>query len=149
MQNIIVNKNIANTDSNTSNRSTRAHTHSSVLSTYAFPRTVLTCPTPFVDDQITHFVKKSLSVSLDKDPSTQPERSWAFSTAVKVPANILTFCVTSVLVEFKGFWRWCITLRITGFHDLSIVRNSKYVLENTTFRKLDLFSSLGEGRDWC
>jgi hypothetical protein len=37
------------------------------------------------------------------------------------------------------------TLRITGFCTLSIVRNSK-CYKNTTFRKLDLFPSSGEGR---
>jgi hypothetical protein len=32
----------------------------------------------------------------------------------------------SFLVETEGFWQWCITLRITGILDLSVVRNSKY-----------------------
>jgi hypothetical protein len=33
---------------------------------------------------------------------------------------------TEVIVEFKGFWRWCTTLRTVGVCTLSIVWNSKY-----------------------
>jgi hypothetical protein len=38
------------------------------------------------------------------------------------------------------------TLRITGLSNLFIVQNSKS-RENTTFRKLDLFSSSDQGRE--
>jgi hypothetical protein len=36
---------------------------------------------------------------------------------------------------------------LLGFWNVTIVRNSKYVLENTTFWKLDLFLSSVEGRE--
>jgi hypothetical protein len=46
-----------------------------------------------------------------------------------------------------GFWRWCITHRINGFSDFVHRLDSKELEDkNTTFRKLDLFSSSGEGR---
>jgi hypothetical protein len=36
------------------------------------------------------------------------------------------------LLQSVGFWRWCMILRITGFLDLHVVRNSKW-LENKRF----------------
>jgi hypothetical protein len=47
-----------------------------------------------------------------------------------------------------GFWRWCITFRNIEFSD-SIHRPSikKQTKGNTTFRKLDLFPSSGEGKN--
>jgi hypothetical protein len=42
------------------------------------------------------------------------------------------------LVGSKGFWRWCMTHRITEFLDF-FHRPMFYKIENTTFRKLDLF----------
>jgi hypothetical protein len=47
-------------------------------------------------------------------------------------------------VDSEGFWRWCITLRFTGFLDF-FHRPVFWKLENTTFRKLDLFPSSGVG----
>jgi hypothetical protein len=48
-------------------------------------------------------------------------------------------------VHSKGFWRWCIILRISGFLDF-VHRLVFQKLESTTFRKLDLFPSWsGEG----
>jgi hypothetical protein len=47
-------------------------------------------------------------------------------------------------IDSKGFWRWCITLRITGFSDF-FHRPVFWKLENTTFRKLDLFPSSDDG----
>jgi hypothetical protein len=41
-------------------------------------------------------------------------------------------------VDSKRFWRWCITQRNSTFP-------SSGILENTTFRKLDLFPSSGKG----
>jgi hypothetical protein len=49
-------------------------------------------------------------------------------------------------VESGRFWRWCTTLRITGFVDF-VHRPEFYIVENTTFGKLGLFSSSGEGRE--
>jgi hypothetical protein len=49
-------------------------------------------------------------------------------------------------VDCKWFWRWCITLRITGYLDF-VYRPVFYKLENITFRKLDLFPSSDEGED--
>jgi hypothetical protein len=46
--------------------------------------------------------------------------------------------------EFEAFWRWCITLRIAVFLDF-VHRPEFWMLENWTFRKLDLFPSSGEG----
>jgi hypothetical protein len=55
--------------------------------------------------------------------------------------------VTLEFVDSKGFQRWCKTLRIAGILD-SVHRPVFLKLENTTFRKLDLFPSLRErGRD--
>jgi hypothetical protein len=48
-------------------------------------------------------------------------------------------------VDSKGFRRWSITLRIAGILD-SVHHPVFLKLENTTFRKLDLFPSSGEGR---
>jgi hypothetical protein len=46
--------------------------------------------------------------------------------------------------ETKGFRQWYITLRITGL--LEFVLHPKFqILENTTFRTLDLFPFSGEG----
>jgi hypothetical protein len=47
-------------------------------------------------------------------------------------------------VYSKWFWRWCITLRITGFSDF-VHRPVFCRLENTTFGKLNLSPSSGEG----
>jgi hypothetical protein len=44
----------------------------------------------------------------------------------------------------KGFWRWCLTLITTKLLDF-VHRPDFYKPENTTFRKLDLFPSSGEG----
>jgi hypothetical protein len=52
--------------------------------------------------------------------------------------------LTGYPVESKGFWRWRITLRVTGFLDF-VHRLEFSILENTTFRKLDLSPSSGEG----
>jgi hypothetical protein len=52
-------------------------------------------------------------------------------------------------VDSIGFWRWCITHRITGVSDFihcPDFNNYKKKETNTTFRKLDLFPSSGEGR---
>jgi hypothetical protein len=51
---------------------------------------------------------------------------------------------TNKEIKFKKFWRWCITLSMTEFLDF-IHRLEFEILENTTFRKLDLFPSSGEG----
>jgi hypothetical protein len=48
-------------------------------------------------------------------------------------------------VESKGFRRRCIT-QLLGLWTLSIVLNSKH-LENSTFRKLDLFPFSSEGME--
>jgi hypothetical protein len=50
------------------------------------------------------------------------------------------------LVEAKGFRRWCITLRITGFLDLPIIPNSKYYKEQR-FEIWTLFPISGEGME--
>jgi hypothetical protein len=50
-----------------------------------------------------------------------------------------------ICLDSKGFWRWYIPLRITGFLDF-IHRQVFLNLENTRFRKLDLFPSSGEWR---
>jgi hypothetical protein len=47
-------------------------------------------------------------------------------------------------VDSKGFWRWYITHRITGFLDFFHCPVF-YKIENTTFQKLDLFPSSGKG----
>jgi hypothetical protein len=49
-----------------------------------------------------------------------------------------------IQINSKGFWRWCVTLITTGFLDF-VHRPEFYNQENTTFRKLDLFPSSGEG----
>jgi hypothetical protein len=46
----------------------------------------------------------------------------------------------------KGLWRWCITLKIIGFMDF-VHRPVFKILENRTFRKLDLFPSSGQGKE--
>jgi hypothetical protein len=52
----------------------------------------------------------------------------------------------SLHVESKGLWKWCITLRITMI--LDFVHHLEFQIpENTTFQKLNLFLSLGEGRE--
>jgi hypothetical protein len=49
-------------------------------------------------------------------------------------------------VEFKGFWWWYTTLRIT--ESLHFVCCPEFeILENTTFWKLDLFTSSSRGRE--
>jgi hypothetical protein len=45
-------------------------------------------------------------------------------------------------LDSEWFCRWCITHRITGFLDFFPLSG---ILGNTTFRKLDLFPSSGEG----
>lgn len=45
-----------------------------------------------------------------------------------------------------GFWRWCITLRISGSVDF-VHRSEFEISENSSFRKLDLFASSGEGNE--
>jgi hypothetical protein len=53
---------------------------------------------------------------------------------------------TRWMVESKANWRWCITLRIAEF--LGFVHRPEFqILENTTFRKLDLCLSSGEERE--
>jgi hypothetical protein len=47
-------------------------------------------------------------------------------------------------VDSKGFGRWCITLRITGFLDFAVVRNYKYEITRS-FRNW-MFPALREGR---
>jgi hypothetical protein len=54
--------------------------------------------------------------------------------------------VTLEFVDSEGFQRWCITPRIAGILD-SVHRPVFLKHENTTFRKLNLFPSLGEGED--
>jgi hypothetical protein len=44
------------------------------------------------------------------------------------------------------FWRWYITLSISGFVDFAH-RPEFCILENAAFRKLDLFPSSGEGKE--
>jgi hypothetical protein len=46
-------------------------------------------------------------------------------------------------LESKGFWRWCITLRIMDF----VHCPEFWKLENTTSRKLVLFQSSGDGTE--
>jgi hypothetical protein len=46
----------------------------------------------------------------------------------------------------KGFWRLCMVLKFTGFLDF-VHRPVFYILENTTFRELNLFPSSGEERE--
>jgi hypothetical protein len=49
--------------------------------------------------------------------------------------------IKELFLESKGFWQWCIKLRITEF--LNFVHHPEFwVLENTTLQKLDLFPSL-------
>jgi hypothetical protein len=49
--------------------------------------------------------------------------------------------------DSTGFLRWCITHRINWFSDFVHRPDSKELEDkNTTFRKLDLFPSSGEGR---
>jgi hypothetical protein len=48
-------------------------------------------------------------------------------------------------VQSEGFWRLCITLRITGVVAFSVVQNSKE-LENTKFRNWMCFASSERGR---
>jgi hypothetical protein len=48
-------------------------------------------------------------------------------------------------IESKGFWRWSMTLRITGFMDW-VHRPEFHLLENTMFRILDLCPSSGEDK---
>jgi hypothetical protein len=50
----------------------------------------------------------------------------------------------SCLLESKGHWRLCITLRITLFTGLC---PSSGILQNIAFRKLDLFPFSSEGRE--
>jgi hypothetical protein len=49
---------------------------------------------------------------------------------------------TYVQVDSKGFWRWCITLRITGFWTLSIVRYSSLGLHIRAFRQISFGAKL-------
>jgi hypothetical protein len=62
------------------------------------------------------------------------KRNRWFSFARLVP-------ITTVRVVSKRFWQWCITQNYWGFG----LFPSSDILENTTFRKLDLFPSSGEG----
>jgi hypothetical protein len=56
-----------------------------------------------------------------------------------------TFSFSFVILDSKGFWWLCIALRITGFL-VFFHRPVLQKLENTTFQKLNLFPSSGEGR---
>jgi hypothetical protein len=48
-------------------------------------------------------------------------------------------------VESKGFWRWCMGLRITEFIDF--VHRPEFYLTRKKFRKLALFPSSGDGKE--
>jgi hypothetical protein len=57
--------------------------------------------------------------------------------------SLTPVCIQKCFVYSKEFCRWCITLRITGF--LDFVHCPVFLkLENTTFRKQDVFLSSGE-----
>jgi hypothetical protein len=66
------------------------------------------------------------------------------SQSVLVSSPHLGLMTRYLLINCTGFWRWCVTLITTGFLDL-VHRPEFYKQENTTFRKLDLFPSSGEG----
>jgi hypothetical protein len=59
--------------------------------------------------------------------------------------SFMGYCRSDIsLLDSKRFWRWCITHRITEF--LDFFRRAVFQrIENTTFQKLDLFLSSGEG----
>jgi hypothetical protein len=78
--------------------------------------------------------------------------NFLFRTSVTALSSLLhnTFSRTiwRVLIinyEYKRFWRWCITHRITGFPDF-VLRPEFEKLETTRFRKLDPLPSSDEGR---
>jgi hypothetical protein len=66
------------------------------------------------------------------------------SGSVCVCLLFCSLCSSTLLDLFscilKGFWRWCVTLRMTGF--LDFIRRYR-----TTFRILELFPSSGEEGD--
>jgi hypothetical protein len=88
-----------------------------------------------------------------QQPSTTPESRCTFhfifanqkhitwsQTKNRSLSILQTISTTICLTDFKRFWRWCTTPRITGFLDF-VHRLVFYKLENTAFRKLDLFPS--------
>jgi hypothetical protein len=68
------------------------------------------------------------------------------STAFSELLSELSFCNAGNSIDSKGFSRGCVILRITGCSDF-VHRPIFWKLENTMFRKLDLFPSSGEGVD--
>jgi hypothetical protein len=58
------------------------------------------------------------------------------------------FDMEMFLLDYKGFWRWCLTLRITRFLDFVHRTVFSKTYQRTTFRKLDLFPSSGERKHY-
>jgi hypothetical protein len=56
----------------------------------------------------------------------------------------LVMLSVEIRVDSKGFWQWCITLRLTGFL-YKVHRSVFYKLESTTYRKQDRFPHSPEG----
>jgi hypothetical protein len=69
-------------------------------------------------------------------------KMWRWVTVMKSLALQVRFCQR--VWNSKGFWWWCVTFIATRFLDF-VHRPDFHKQENTTFRKLDLFPSSGEG----
>jgi hypothetical protein len=77
-----------------------------------------------------------------ENKTRDPKRVWKSENVILRYLRSEDLTLDRVLVQSKVFWRRPVTLWWT----LSIVRNSEQV-EDTKFRKLDLFLSSNEGRE--
>jgi hypothetical protein len=86
---------------------------------------------------ISYCVLFMFRVLITQDSFPESKVGMVFPVIVTIQGNVDTI----------GFRRWCITHRNIGFSDF-VHRPDffKYQWKNTTFRKLDLFPSSGEGR---
>jgi hypothetical protein len=64
---------------------------------------------------------------------------------IRIKFSLALFLATDIMTDCKGFWRWCITLRISAVFGLCPSSGIlKKKLESSTFRKLNLSPSSGE-----
>jgi hypothetical protein len=94
-------------------------------------------------------LQPSCSVMVRLTRLTTPQTTYIAWSSRMIKQIINYGCGSKKLeVVTIGFWRWCITFRDIGFSDFIHRPGIKNKLrKNTTFQKLDLFPSSGEGKN--